>query len=164
MREVVLIQVSFLQLALKKNNNNKHAEYHDSFIPFKGQIYSKQGSHISLLFCTWTFSIILSCLGEAKFLLLTLTWQTSLTFNFCTNTFLLCLPRIMSRQYLFISSRKRYLSLKLSTVCPQEKSSHKKNHADSEYSTCLLKNVLTCSICHRVDIYRIVKRLASSLW
>ena len=62
----MLIQVSFLQLALNKNNNNKHAEYHDIFIPFKGQIYSKQGSHISLLLGTWTFSIIFPCLGEAK--------------------------------------------------------------------------------------------------
>ena len=53
--------------------------------------------------------------------------------------FLSCLPRIRSRKYLFISSRKSYLPLKLSPVCPQEKSSRKKNHADSEYFTCLLK-------------------------
>ena len=36
------------------------------FIPFKGQIYSKQGSHVSFLFGTWTFSIIFPCFGEAK--------------------------------------------------------------------------------------------------
>ena len=36
------------------------------FIPLKGQIYSKQGSHVSLLFGTWTFSIIFMCLDEAK--------------------------------------------------------------------------------------------------
>ena len=53
--------------------------------------------------------------------------------------FLSCLPRIRPGHYLFISSRKSYLPLKLSTVCPQEKSSHKKNHGDSEYFTCLLK-------------------------
>ena len=53
--------------------------------------------------------------------------------------FLSCLPRIRSRQYLFVSSTKSYLPLQLSTACPQEKSSHKKNHADSEYFTCLLK-------------------------
>ena len=35
----------FLPLVLNKNNNNKHAEYHVIFIPFKGQIYSKQGSY-----------------------------------------------------------------------------------------------------------------------
>ena len=35
-------------------------------MPFKGQIYSKQGSHVSFLFGTWTFSIIFPCLGEAK--------------------------------------------------------------------------------------------------
>ena len=58
--EVVLIQV------INKNNNNKHADYHDIFIPFKGQIYSKQGTHISLLVGTWTFSIIFPCLSEAK--------------------------------------------------------------------------------------------------
>ena len=37
---------------------------------------------------------------------------------------------------------KKVTFLKLSTVCPKEKSSHKKNHAyltDSEYFTCLLK-------------------------
>ena len=37
---------------------------------------------------------------------------------------------------------KNFLPLKLSTACPQEQSSHKKNYAyltDSEYSTCLLK-------------------------
>ena len=40
------------------------------------------------------------------------------------------------------SSGKSVPLLKLSTSCPQEKSSHKKNHAyltDSEYFTCLLK-------------------------
>ena len=47
--------------------------------------------------------------------------------------FLLYLPRIKSRQYLIISSIKSYLPLKLSTDYSQEKSSQKKNHADSEY-------------------------------
>ena len=59
--------------------------------------------------------------------------------------FLSRLPRIRSRQYLVISSRKRYLPLKLSTACPKEKSTHKQNHAhltDSEYCTCLLKKIL----------------------
>ena len=37
--EVVLIQVSFLTLALNKNNNNKYVEFHEIFIPFKGHIY-----------------------------------------------------------------------------------------------------------------------------
>ena len=48
------------------------------------------------------------------------------------------LPRTRSIQYLFILSRKYYLSLKLSTACTQEQSSHKRNHAyqaDSEYFT-----------------------------
>ena len=35
-------------------SNDEHAESHDIFIPFKDKIYSKQGSHISLLFGTWT--------------------------------------------------------------------------------------------------------------
>ena len=79
--------------------------------------------------------------------------------------FLPRLTRIRSRRYLFISLRKSHLPLKLFTVCPQEKSSHKKKHAyltDSEYCTCLLKMLLPVGICHRVDIYRLVKRLASS--
>ena len=40
----------FLPVVLNKNNNNKHAEYHGIFVLFKVQIYSKQGSHVSLLF------------------------------------------------------------------------------------------------------------------
>ena len=57
----------FLPLVLNKNNTNKHAEYHGIFILFKGQIYSKQGSHISFLFRTWNyFSIISLCLDQAK--------------------------------------------------------------------------------------------------
>ena len=66
--EVVRIQVSFLTVG-SKNNNNKHAEYHAIFIAFKGQIYSKQGSHVSLLFgtcSTTSANIIFPCLGEAK--------------------------------------------------------------------------------------------------
>ena len=43
----------FLPLVLNKSNNNRLAEYHGIFIPFQGQVYSKQGSHISLLFGTW---------------------------------------------------------------------------------------------------------------
>ena len=56
----------FLPLVLNKNTNNKHVEYHVIFIPFKGQIYSKQGSHASILLGTWTFSNIFPCLGEAE--------------------------------------------------------------------------------------------------
>ena len=57
----------FLPLVLNKNNNNDHAEYHGIFILFKGQINSKQGSHISLLFGTWTcFRIISYVWIEAK--------------------------------------------------------------------------------------------------
>ena len=69
--EVVRIQVSFLTVG-SKNNNNKLAEYLVIFIPFKCQIYSKQGSHASLLFGTCSnfsktlVNIIFQCLGEAK--------------------------------------------------------------------------------------------------
>ena len=41
----------FLSLVLIKTNKNEHAESHDNFIPFKSQI---PGSHISILFETWT--------------------------------------------------------------------------------------------------------------
>ena len=37
--------------------------------------------------------------------------------------------RSSSRQYLFISAGKSVLFLKLSATCPQEKSTHKKDHA-----------------------------------
>ena len=68
--EVVHIQVSFLTVG-SKNNNNKHAEYNGILILFKGQIYSKQGSHVSLLigrcsnFSKTLVNIIFPCLGEA---------------------------------------------------------------------------------------------------
>ena len=68
MTEVVRIKVSFLTVA-SKNNNNKHAEYHVIFVPFKDQIHSKQGNHVSLLFETCSkalVNIIFPCLGEAK--------------------------------------------------------------------------------------------------
>ena len=83
--------------------------------------------------------------------------------------FLPRLPRIRARKYVYFIKKKFASSqaIYLSTVSPREKSNPKKNHAyltDSEYFTCLWKNALTCSICHRVDIYRLVKRLTSSFW
>ena len=62
-------------MLLSKNNNNEHAEYHGISIPFKSQIYSKQESHISLLFGTWTLVLFPHVWKKPKFLLLTLTWQ-----------------------------------------------------------------------------------------
>ena len=61
-------------------------------------------------------------------------------------------PRIRSRQFLFIWSEKSFLPFKLDTTYPQKKPNHKKSHAnliDSQYSTCLLKKCppLQC-ICH----------------
>ena len=64
--------------------------------------------------------------------------------------FLSHLPKIRSRQYLFISSRKSYIPLKLFTACLQGKSSHKKNHpylTDSKYFTCLLIKILLPVAC-----------------
>ena len=64
-REVVLIQVSFLTTGSKQTKNNEHTEYHDISIPFKSQIHSKQGSHI--FFCLdMDFTIISPCLDRAK--------------------------------------------------------------------------------------------------
>ena len=57
--EVVLIQVSFLNVGSKQNDNNEQGEYNGIFIPFKGKIYSKWGSQISLLFETWTLVLFL---------------------------------------------------------------------------------------------------------
>ena len=45
-------------MILNKNNKNEQAEYHDIFIPFKDNIFSKQGSHISLLFGTWILVLL----------------------------------------------------------------------------------------------------------
>ena len=80
--------------------------------------------------------------------------------------FLSRLPKIGSRWFLFIWSGKSSLIFKLFTTYPQEKSNHKKNHAyldDLQYSTCFLKKQShSYSICHRVDIHRLAKRLISS--
>ena len=57
--EVVLIQVSFLNVGSKQNDNNEQGEYNGIFIPFKGKTYSKRGSKISLLFETWTLVLFL---------------------------------------------------------------------------------------------------------
>ena len=140
-------------------------EYNGIFILFKGQIYSKQGSHISFLFGIWTYFKYISCLDEAqvstvntnliKFvgvqcLHKTIKWimwimcfwrglailclqghycwsefpLTSYRFSL-VQQFLSCFPRIKSRQYILISSGKRFLPLKLPTACWQEKSSQK---------------------------------------
>ena len=44
----------FLPLVQNENNNNEHGEYHGIFLLFRVQIYSKQGSHIPLLFLART--------------------------------------------------------------------------------------------------------------
>ena len=182
MTEVVLIQVPFITVFLNKNNSNEYAGYYDIFIPFKGHIYSKQGSHISLLFGTWILVSFAYVWVKLILLPLTLTWQTF--FLFCISflkrfiygrvktyyilhgatipvtvtatgleprttwfvnehltiwpnwpfkwlscvmstylygafycTFLSCHVYQELRQYLFISSRKSFPRLKLSTAC-----------------------------------------------
>ena len=149
-------------MVLNKNNNNEHAEYHGIFIPFKDQIYSKQGSYVSFLFGTWNFCIIFPCLDEVKvstgnsdltnlvdvqriaiivyknviavsnffiktfYLVVSVIEELILLRFFVQQQFFSRLPRVTSRQYLFISSRQSYLPLKLSTAYPLEKSGHKK--------------------------------------
>ena len=56
------------------------------FIPFKRHIYLKQGSQF--LFCLGHGLLVLffNVWVKLKFLLLTLTWQTSSTFNVCIKT------------------------------------------------------------------------------
>ena len=77
-------------------------------------------------------------------------WEVSFIEELIHRRFLLQQPlsrstriRSSSRQYLFISSGKSVLLLRLSATCPQEKSSHKKDHTylTEEYFTCLLKNL-----------------------
>ena len=136
------------------------------------------------------FNIISSCLGKVE-VFSSLTWQSKLTFDVCMKTIYLAVPHCFfktfhlqqsqgilgsplwipvartknkSRQFLFVWSEKRFLPFKLYTNYSQEKSNYKESHAyltDSQYSTCLLKN-LAYSICHRVEIYRPVTRLTSS--
>ena len=106
---------------------------------YNSMVRSTENKGVTFLFGTWNFIIIFPCLGEAK----VSTVNSDLT-NFVDvqrlhENILSCLPRIRSRQYLFISQRKSYFPLKLSTASPQEKSSHKKNHAYPEYFTCSLK-------------------------
>ena len=143
----------FLPLVLIKNNNNKHAEYHGIFILFKGQIYWKQGSHISLLFGTWTFRIIsFHVWVKPRFLLLIqpdkLRWrsrfarthsyhayQESGQGNICSFhqekvTFL--------SSYLLSAQKKNLVTRKIMPI--------------QNISLVCQKNVLNSCICHRVDI------------
>ena len=72
---------------------------------------------------------------------------------------------IKSTWFLFLW--KKYVPFKLLTTYSKEKSNHKNNKVyltDSQYSTCLLKNNLAYSICHRVKVYRLVKRLPFSFF
>ena len=78
--------------------------------------------------------------------------------------FLACLLRIRSRQYLFISSRKSYRPLQLSTAYSQEKLVTRKILLIENISRACQKNLPTCSIYHRVDIQRLLKRLALLLY
>ena len=57
--------VLFYRFVLNKINNNKHAEHHVIFIPFKGQ-RSTQSKAVMFLFCLGHGRIILPYLGEAK--------------------------------------------------------------------------------------------------
>ena len=209
MTEVVLIQVSFLTVG-SKQKNNKHAEYHDIFIPFKGQIYLKQGSHVSFLFGTWTLVLFSHVWVKPRFLLLTLTWQTSLKFKVCmktlnelrifltkfsynlfTKTFLLLRISLLKRfiyrrvntskilrgatipvtltknQVKTISVnfiKKKLPSSKAIYGLPTRKIKSQEKSCIQSISHVCWKKVLTCSICHRVDTYRLVKRLGFSFW
>ena len=51
--EIVLTQVLFFNIGSKQKSKNENTEYHDTFIPFKSQLYSKPGSFIFLLFELW---------------------------------------------------------------------------------------------------------------
>ena len=62
------------------------------------------------------------------------------------------LPRIRSGWFLFIRSGKSSLPFNVFTIYPK-KCNHKKNHTYFN---------LVYSICHRVDIYKLVKLLTSS--
>ena len=57
-------------MVLNKNNNNEQAEYHGIIISFKDKIYSKQGSHIFLLFETWTLVLFLHAAAQIEIFVL----------------------------------------------------------------------------------------------
>ena len=64
-RKLFWSKCPFLPLVLNKDNNNKHVEYHDIFIPFKGQIYSKKG--VTFLFClAHGLSVLFSMFGWSQ--------------------------------------------------------------------------------------------------
>ena len=78
--------------------------------------------------------------------------------------FLSRLPRFKSRRYLLIWPGKSFLPFKLSTNCLQGVSNHKKRHAYliQNIPHPYWRNTLAYNICHRVVIYRLWNRLASS--
>ena len=84
--EVTLIQVSFPNVDSKQKNKNKHMEYHGIFMPLKSQIYSKHRSPTSLLLRSRSLVSYLHVPVKTKNFLVTLTWQTQLTFNVSMKT------------------------------------------------------------------------------
>ena len=110
-----------LPLVLNKDNNNELAEYRGIFILFKGHIYSKPGSHISLLLDRWTYVLFPHIWVKPKSLLSTLTWQTSATFNMKT-LHELCISNGIYPLYiktfllLRISLLKRFIYRRVKTV------------------------------------------------
>ena len=96
-----------------------HKEYHSIFIPFRSQVYSKQGSPIFSLVWGIEFSIISPCLDKV----FSDNWNLTNLFNI---QFLSPLLRIRLWRFLFIWSGKISPPFKIFTTCQQEKSNHKK--------------------------------------
>ena len=61
------ISMEDLMLVLNKNNKNEHAEYHGIFIPYNGNIYTKNKG-VTFLFCLgqtlWMFNVCMKILNE----------------------------------------------------------------------------------------------------
>ena len=102
MTEAVLIQVSFLNAGSKQKQ-----QQWTSGIPW--HLYNIQRSdllktreYVSFLFGTWTLVLFSHVWVKPRFLLLTLTWQTSLTLNFCIKTLNeLCVSNKVNLQFVY---------------------------------------------------------------
>ena len=151
----------FPKLVLNKKNKNEYTEYHGISIPLKSQVYSKHGSPTFLSFGSWSLVLYLHVLVKAIFF-----WIIRFSDGVCTffkKTFLLFKMALLK---CFICSRVGILNSPWwnSYSFDQEKvpflliyllptKYNKKNHTYLN---------LVYSICHRVELYRLVKLLIST--
>ena len=151
---------------------------------YHSKVRSTQNKGVTFFFGKWTFIIIFPCLGETKVSTLnsdltklrwrsTFAWEHQMNYVFLTrfsyNLFtkaLLLFHISLLKRFIYKILRGATISIMLTKnqVKTLKKCSFHNEKVIRNVSHACWKNALTCSISHRVDSYRFVKRLASCLW